>query len=119
QFGDITTSVRYQFEYIRQFDASELKDGDSFRIGSITPAISYDRRDSPVIPTKGYFLGLSWEFANPYFFSQSRDDLIVNFSKLTSRNRFYYPVGNLVFALSVSAGYQRNFADEIQRDASG
>lgn len=119
QFGDITTSVRYQFEYIRQFDATELKDGDSFQIGSITPSISYDRRDNPVIPTKGYFLGLSWEFANPYFLSQSRDDLIVNFSKLTSRNRFYYPVGNLVFALSVSAGYQRNFADDLQRDANG
>lgn len=119
QFGDITTSVRYQFEYIRQFDASELKDSDSFQIGSITPSISYDRRDNPVIPTKGYFLGLSWEFANPYFLSQSRDDLIVNFNKLTSRNRFYYPVGNLVFALSVSAGYQRNFADDFQRDSSG
>lgn len=120
QFGDhLTASVRYQFEDIRQFDASEEKDGDRFQIGGITPSLTLDFRDSPVIPTKGAFFGLSWEFANPRFGSQDRDNLVINFSKLTSRNRFYYPVGNLVFALSVSAGYQRNFASDYQRDANG
>ena len=120
QFGDhFTASIRYQYENIRQFDASELKDGDRFEIGGITPSVTLDFRDNSIIPTKGAFFGLSWEFANPYFLSQSRDDLTINFNKLTSRNRFYYPVGNLVFALSVSAGYQRNFADDLQRDSGG
>ena len=62
---------------------------------------------------------MSWEFANPYFASQSRENLEINFNKLTSRNRFYYPVGNFVFALSISSGIQKNFADELQRDSSG
>lgn len=120
QFGDnFTASVRYQYENIRQFDATETKDGDRFQIGGITPSVTLDLRDNQIIPTKGALFGLSWEFANPYFLSQSRENLEINFSKLTSRNRFYYPLGNLVLALSVSAGYQRNFADNYQRDASG
>tara|TARA_R110000868_G_scaffold55424_8_gene172380 strand:+ start:46166 stop:49048 length:2883 start_codon:yes stop_codon:yes gene_type:complete len=120
QFGDhLTTSVRYQFEDISQFDATEAKDQDSFQIGGITPSISLDFRDNPIIPTKGAFFGLSWEFANPYFASQSRENLEINFNKLTSRNRFYYPVGNFVFALSISSGIQKNFADGLQRDSSG
>lgn len=120
QFGDhLTASVRYQFENINQFDATETKDGDRFQIGGITPSVSLDFRDNPIIPTKGAFFGVSWEFANPYFGSQSRKNLEVNFSKLTSRNRFYYPVGNLVFALSISGGVQTNFANELRKDADG
>src|SRR5690606_27733776 len=72
-----------------------------------------------IIPTKGAFFGLSWEFANPYFLSQDRENLTINFNKLTSRNRFYYPIGNFVMALSVSAGYQKNFANDVQRDLAG
>lgn len=120
QFGDhLTASVKYQFEDIRQFDATEIKDGDRFQIGGITPSLSLDYRDNPIIPTKGALFGLSWEFANPYFGSQKKDNLEINFNKLTSRNRFYYPVGNLVFALSISGGLQTNFADDIQTDANG
>ena len=120
QFGDhVTASVKYQFEDIKQFDATEARDGDRFQIGGITPSISLDYRDSPIIPTKGSFFSLSWEFANPYFASQKKENLEINFNKLTSRNRFYYPVGNLVFALSISGGLQKNFADDLQRDANG
>ncbi|PIP90919.1 MAG: hypothetical protein COW79_05395 [Bdellovibrionales bacterium CG22_combo_CG10-13_8_21_14_all_38_13] len=120
QFGDhFIASVKYQFEDIRQFDATENKDGDRFQIGGITPSISLDYRDSPIIPTKGALFGLSWEFANPYFASQKKENLEINFNKLTSRNRFYYPLGNLVLALSISGGLQTNFANDLQKDANG
>jgi len=78
-----------------------------------------DYRDSPIIPTKGALFGLSWEFANPYFASQKKENLEINFNKLTSRNRFYYPLGNLVLALSISGGLQTNFANDLQKDANG
>ncbi len=120
QIGEhFTASVKYQFEDIKQFDATESKDGDRFQIGGITPSVSLDFRDNPIVPTKGSFFALSWEFANPYFASQKKENLEINFNKLTSRNRFYYPLGNLVLALSISGGLQKNFADDLQRDSSG
>jgi outer membrane protein insertion porin family len=46
-------------------------------------------------------------------------ELEVNFVKIISRNRFYYPVGDFVLALSIAAGYQKNFAEDVLKDSSG
>ncbi len=107
-------SLKYQYERIRQFDATEAKDRATFEIGSLTPGITLDFRDSPVSPRSGAYFGLNWEFANPYFGSQQDDSIEINFSKVISRNRFYIPVGgkNFVFAFSVAAGLQQNYADQ-------
>lgn len=106
-------SLKYQYERIRQFDATEVKDRATFEIGTITPGITLDFRDSPVSPRSGAYFGLNWEFANPYFGSQNDNDLEINFSKVISRNRFYLPLGskNFVLALSAAAGMQQNYAD--------
>lgn len=114
QIGRWGFSLKYQYERIRQFDATELKDRATFEIGGITPGITFDLRDSPVSPRSGAYFGLNWEFANPYFGSQKDQDLEINFSKIISRNRFYVPMGskNFVLALSLAAGMQRNYADQ-------
>lgn len=106
-------SLKYQYERIRQFDATEVKDRATFEIGTITPGITLDFRDSPVSPRSGAYFGLNWEFANPAFGSQNDDDLEINFSKVISRNRFYIPLGskNFVLALSAAAGMQQNYAN--------
>ena len=113
--------IEYQFERIRQFDATERKDQTTFKIGSFTPSLRLDYRDSAIIPRSGFILKFSGELTTPYLFLMRDDRLEVNFIKLISRNRFYYPLFNrkLVVALSFSIGYQVNFSTNSQRDAQG
>ncbi len=115
-----SAGIRYQFEHIDQFDATEAKDDDNFTIGGLTPSISYDLRDNPTNPRSGALFSLSWEFANPAFGSMSNEDITINFSKLVQRNRFYIPINEKWYiASSISWGYQKNYADEFKRDANG
>lgn len=116
----INIGTKYQLESIRQYDATEIKDRNSFRIGSITPSLSVDLRDDPIDTRSGAFFGFSWEFANPLFLSQQQSELDVNFSKLVNRNKFYIPMMDktLVFAFSLSTGVQKNFANEPRLDAN-
>lgn len=114
-----STSVKYQFERIVQFDATETKDNDNFSIGGITPSVTWDLRDDAINPKKGAFFTLSSEWANNFFGSMKEKDLEVNFVKVISRNRFYYPMGDFVLALSIAAGYQKNFSEEVLKDGTG
>ena len=114
-----SSSVKYQFERIVQFDATEAKDNDNFSIGGITPTVTWDLRDDSINPRKGAFFTLSSEWANNFFGSMKEKELEVNFVKVISRNRFYYPVGDFVLALSIAAGYQKNFSEEILKDSGG
>jgi outer membrane protein insertion porin family len=109
----LSSSVRYQYEAITQTDATELRDNDSFKIGAITPSLTYDLRNSPVNPIKGAFFNMSCEFANPYFLSQRENELTINYYKLISRNRFYLPYKFGTVAVSMVAGVQENLANEM------
>ena len=113
----LSSSARYQIENIVQNNATESRDNGSFRIGAITPSLTYDLRNSPVLPVKGAFFNLSCEFANPYFGSQKETDLTINYYKLISRNRFYIPLKFGTIAVSMVAGTQKNLAtDQVQRN---
>lgn len=114
-----SASVKYQFERIVQFDATEEKDNDNFSIGGITPTLTWDLRNDPINPSKGAFFTLSSEWANNFFGSMKEKDLEVNFVKVISRNRFYYPAGDFVLALSIAAGYQKNFSEDVLQDSNG
>jgi outer membrane protein insertion porin family len=115
----LSSSVRYQIESITQWDASEERDNGRFRIGAFTPNLTYDLRNSQINPIRGAFFNLSSEFANPYFLSQDKDDLTVNYYKLISRNRFYLPYENGTVAISLVAGMQENLAKDVYRDSEG
>jgi outer membrane protein insertion porin family len=106
----LSSSLRYQYEDIKQYDAAESKDNGSFEIGAVTPNLTYDLRDSQVNPTTGAFFNLSCEFANPYFLSQKEKDLTIDYYKLISRNRFYVPFKNGTVAISLVGGIQENLA---------
>lgn len=114
-----STSLRYQYEDITQWDATSDKDNGTFKIGAITPSLTYDLRNSQVNPVKGAFFNLSTEFANPYFLSQKTSDLTVNYYKFVSRNRFYVPYKNGTVAISLVGGVQENLAKDIVKDANG
>lgn len=115
----LSSSVRYQIESITQWDASEERDNGRFRIGAFTPNLTYDLRNSQINPVRGAFFNLSSEFANPYFLSQDKEDLTVNYYKLISRNRFYLPFHNGTVAISLVAGMQENLAKNVYRDSGG
>lgn len=118
-FTDIfSSSLRYQFETISQTDATNEREAGAFQIGSITPSVTFDFRDSRINPMMGSFFNLSTEFANPTLFSQSNNDLVINYYKIVSRNRFYYPIPNGVLALSVALGMQENLAKGVRADGS-
>lgn len=105
-------SIRHQLEKINQWNATNPQDNGSFRIGSITPSITWDLRNSQINPVSGAFFNLSAELANPYFLSQQTDDLTINYYKLISRNRFYIPFKNGTVAISLAAGMQENIAKD-------
>lgn len=119
-FSNVGLNIKYQFETIDQFDATEDIDNDSFKIGSITPSISFDFRDRTIAPTKGAFFQLSWEFANPSLGAQESDELIVNYNRIVSRNKFYIPFSSkVVWANSYSAGLATNYANQINLSDQG
>lgn len=114
-----SSNLKYQLETISQFNATETTDGldtnhGHFQIGSITPSFSFDFRDRKINARKGAFFGLSLEVANPSFLSQSDDDLVVDYYKFISRNKFYVPFGrDVVLAMSTSFGLQQNNARDL------
>ncbi len=115
----LSSSIRHQIEKIKQWDATDPDDHVSLSIGSMTPSLTYDLRNSQVNPVKGAFFNLSCEFANPYFGSQNKKDLTINYYKLISRNRFYIPVKNGTIAISTVAGIQENLARDYVLGADG
>ncbi len=115
----VSTALKYQFERIVQFDATEAINNDNFFIGSLTPSLTLDFRDDPINTRKGAYFNLSSEWANRYFLSINNKDLEINYLKITNRNRFYIPMGPAVLAISLSGGYQKNFANDLYVNSSG
>lgn len=120
QFSDVlSTSLTYEFDNVRQFDATDEIDQDKYYIGALRPEITLDFRDNPSLPRKGSWFNFSWEFANPYLGSQSDDDLTINYNKAVIRNYNYIPLGDITLATSISIGYEHNFASDLVKDSNG
>ena len=114
----LNIGLRYQLETISQFDATNDKEHGHFKIGSMTPTLTFDFRNRAVNTSKGALFSLSYEVANPNFGSQENTDLTVDYYKLVSRNKFYYPLGDhVIFALSTAFGIQENKATDLNDNA--
>ena len=69
------------------------------QIFSLTPSLLLDRRDDPLVPTRGWTLSLQSEYAFPSF------DATARFLKLFGQQTAYLPLGRYgVFAASLRAG---------------
>lgn len=107
----LTGSVKQQVEVVSQYNATDDLNHGHFQIGAFTPSILMDFRDRKVNPHSGAELGISVEFANPFFLSQSNEELTIDYYKAISRTKFYVPMGETaVLALSGSFGIQENLA---------
>ncbi len=110
-FGDhFTASIKYQFEYISQFDSIAEEQDGSFRIGGFTTLLSLSFLDRVTNPRKGYYGSLSFEINTPELFSVKDDFQEVNFLKVVTRNKIYFPLGPFTFASSLSLGLEKNLA---------
>lgn len=113
-------NIKYQYDNIRQFNATNIKDEGDFRVGAITPSFTWDLRDHPGIPRKGSWFGLSLEFATPGLGSINIENFEVNYLKLVSRNKWYLKLAQKWgLAASFVFGWEKNFADEILYDENG
>lgn len=119
----LSASIRQQVEIVSQFNATPTRDevgtiiDDSnhghFQIGSFTPQVNFDFRNRKVNPSSGAEFDLSVELANPFFLSQSNDELTIDYYKLISRNKFYLPFSDqTTLAISATFGVQENLADD-------
>lgn len=108
-----SASFKQQLEAISQYNSTVDKEHGHFRIGSVTPTLTFDFRDRPIASTSGAMFELSYERASPDFGSQDSSEIVVDYYKLTSRNKFYIPLGTkFVLASSLTFGIQENYAVE-------
>ena len=107
-----SSSIKYQYEDINQYNATDTIDNGYFQIGGLTTSVTMDYTDQKIPSRKGAWFGLSLEYANPQLGSMDTGDLEVNFVKVISRNKFYIPYKKWVLASSFSLGMQSNLAGE-------
>jgi outer membrane protein insertion porin family len=107
-----TFAIQYQLENIVQSDASSATNSGFFRIGGLTPSLTFDIRDAYVNPKKGFSSSLSVEHAAPYFYSMSKEDKEINFIKSILRNRAYLTFGGITFATYLSGGAEKNLQQD-------
>ncbi len=132
---NIAFTGTYQFEWIEQENSTQYfsgftKDGKS-RIGSVIPSLIFDYRDNPIFPKKGFHVQLSYEVSKSFLGSDVGDKNCsftssiqcrpkINFGKLVTRSRFYYPITKKFYlASSLAFGYEKNWANDIKKDSSG
>ena len=110
---NLSFNANYRFEQIRQFNALDIRENDSFQIGSISPTLTLDLREGPLTFPTGALFGLSFDFANPTFFSQKKQGFTINYGRFVGRANFYVPLEKkTLWANSFSWGIAHNFAGD-------
>jgi outer membrane protein insertion porin family len=99
-----TSSLNYRLENIKQFDATDSDDDGRFKVGSVTPSLTYDGRNRTSNPTKGVYSSLSYEHSAPGLGSDDE----IEYYKFISRNYFYIPFNKGAVAFYYSLGVQKN-----------
>ncbi len=103
-FGSLTYSIERNIVVHSEDDA----DNGDLRIGTVTPAFRIDQRDDSLAPTKGYFISGSFDWASPYFLSQSKP-FPIGYTRFQARADRFQPLGRAVtWYSSVRIGVERN-----------
>jgi outer membrane protein insertion porin family len=99
----------YTFERIRQFNAQQTVDDQQLRIATVTPKLSVDFRDNPLVPTQGFF-AVSWvDLAHPVLGSQT-DPYTIGYYRAQFRSDYYQPIWKgIVLYTSFRTGFERSF----------
>ncbi|MHB8834347.1 MAG: outer membrane protein assembly factor BamA [Candidatus Methylomirabilia bacterium] len=98
-------NVRYRYEFVNYSDVvpdltAELGALESFSIGSLIPALGYDRRDNPISPRSGSYYQASVEVARPLFGGDA------SFTKYQVEASWYLPLlSRAGIALGLRGGF--------------
>lgn len=116
---NITGSVTYTLESIRQFNAVDtVKDEGRFRIGTVTPRVSLDLRDSPLSPTSGLFATGWMDVATPILGSQA-DPYPIGYYRAQFRTDYYVPLWTgAIWYFSFRTGYEQSLEKTLASGAT-
>ncbi len=111
----LTSKLYYRLERIRQFDVyvdnrlSE-RDNRSLLIGSLSPGLTLDTRDSPFTTTRGWLANLSLEYAHPTLAGNPvTDETSPAYQKWTASIKRYTPLTDrIIWSNVVSGGFARS-----------
>jgi outer membrane protein insertion porin family len=114
RFGEqLDFSLQQQLENVEQFSGLAALDNGRFRVGSLTPALTYDGRDNAVNTKKGHWWNFSLERASPALLSSNSDRYEIDYFKFTARSRLYIPLhSQWTLACSVATGVQKNLQQD-------
>ena len=95
-----TLTYRYRYDVVEYGDEKASGDTLVAKIGRIETAFQRDGRDNPLNPRRGWFHGLTLEYAD------SRLGGAETFAKFTINNVYYLPVSqSIVLAIGARGGY--------------
>lgn len=108
--GRIKGEVYYEFSVVKTWDVQpdvilSKEDVGTLAISAIRPALTFDSRDNPFDPKKGFLAGVDLKLASTAFLSQT------NFAKVSFQANSYNHLGGpFVLALSARVGIAQGFA---------
>jgi outer membrane protein insertion porin family len=85
-------------------------DNQTLLIGSITPSLTFDTRDSPFTASRGQITTLTYEYAQPALANRAPEaNSAVGYYKWTAATHFYVPLPlGIVWSNVVSGGHARS-----------
>lgn len=106
----LQVTFSYAVEKIFQHEAQDARDNGQFRIGSITPRVVLDLRDSPYAPTSGYY-GTTWaDLSYPLLGSQQAPDPAIGYYRIQTRHDYYVSLyRDFVLFASFRCGFESAF----------
>lgn len=119
---NLTATFAYSLEDIREFDVPEQLGleqvglgNQTIRIGSISPGLQLDLRDSSLAPTRGFYSRVSLEYAAPWLGAQTLP-YPVNYLQLQVRNDLHWTMFGILGSFSVRGGAIRNLINPNDYD---
>jgi outer membrane protein insertion porin family len=104
-------SLTYTFEGIRQFMGVRAEDNSAMTIGTVTPRLTLDLRDNPLLPTSGFYSTAWMDFAPPALGSNA-DTGPIGYYRVQFRSDYYWPVAKRFgFYFSFRTGYEQSLVN--------
>lgn len=104
---NLYAAFTYSLERTEQ-NAPDPLDDQTLTIGALSPSIRLDMRDNPLAPTRGFFGTLTYEWADPSFFSQAAP-FPIGYTRFQMRTDYFVPISaGITGFFSFRTGIERN-----------
>jgi outer membrane protein insertion porin family len=118
KYVNLVGALSYSLERTRQYNTDFAADWQTLIIGSVTPSLRLDLRDSALAPTSGFYGIVSTEFASTAFGSQE-EPFPISYYRSQFRGDYFVPLmPKTTLFLSFRTGIEVNTANPIQTDGT-